>query len=101
MERMRNNRTKNANQICDEIYQRQYLKLKKDYHLQRKKVANKEKAETFQQKKLAKLEKRVNKQFLLDNSMQRQEYSGFTELLNKSVIVDERKVTDEKLRGNY
>ena len=67
----------------------------------RKRVANKERHETFQEKKLAKLEKRVSKKFLLDNSMQRQEYSGFTELLNKSVIVDERKVTDEKLKGNF
>jgi hypothetical protein len=29
------------------------------------------------------------------------EYFGFTELLNKTVIVDEKMITEEKLRGNF
>ncbi len=35
IQRMKANRLKNANQICDQIYERQYNQLKKDYHTMR------------------------------------------------------------------
>ena len=35
IQRMKANRLKNANQICDQIYERQYNRLKKDYHTMR------------------------------------------------------------------
>ena len=35
---MKANRLKNANQICDQIYERQYNVLKKDYHSMRQRV---------------------------------------------------------------
>jgi hypothetical protein len=36
----------------------------------------------------------------LDNSLAKRD-TGFTELLNKSVIVDDKKMTEEKLKGNF
>ena len=91
---------KNANEICDQIFERQYNEMKLQYHQKRAKVGLKVKNETFQERKLAKLEKRVNKKYRLDNSLEQRD-TGFTELLNKSVIVDERMVTEEKLKGNF
>jgi hypothetical protein len=35
IQRMKANRLKNANQICDQIYERQYNRMKKDYHTMR------------------------------------------------------------------
>ena len=32
IQRMKANRLMNANQICDQIYERQYNRMKKDYH---------------------------------------------------------------------
>jgi hypothetical protein len=74
--------------------------MKLQYHRKRAKVAMKVKNETFLERKLAKLEKRVNKKYQLDNTLEHRD-TGFTELLNKSVIVDERMVTEEKLKGNF
>ena len=56
---MKANRLKNANQICDQIYERQYVRLKKDYHSMRQDNTNKVKKQTFQEKRLDKLEKQV------------------------------------------
>ncbi len=38
--RMKANRLKNANQICDQIYERQYNRLKKEYHQKRINLEN-------------------------------------------------------------
>ena len=61
--KMKANRMKNANQICDEIYMRQYKRLKESYakHKQEKQEKNKEK--THQEMALEDIESRVEEDF--------------------------------------
>ncbi len=50
--------------------------MKLQYHRKRAKVAMKVKNETFQERKLAKLEKSVNKKYQLDNTLEHRD-TGF------------------------
>jgi hypothetical protein len=36
-----------------------------------------------------------------DQAFQKMDYFGYTELLDQSAIIDDRKVVNEKLRGNF
>lgn len=56
---MKANKFKNANQICDQIYERQYHRLKKEYHSKRVKKELNIKDLSFQEKLLAKIESKV------------------------------------------
>ena len=98
---MKANRLKNANQICDQIYEWQYNRLKKDYHTRRVKIDNQVKTESFQEKRINSIERVIEEKHKNELQFKKLEYFGFTELINKSVIVDEKMITEEKLRGNF
>ena len=101
IQRMKANRLMNANQICDQIYERQYNRMKRDYHSIKQRAATQVKTKTFQERRLAKLERDITYKHESDQQFKKLEYFGFTELINKSVILDDKMAIREKLRGNF
>jgi hypothetical protein len=67
----------------------------------RLKMDNQVKTESFQEKRINKIERVVEEKHKNELQFKKLEYFGFTELINKSVIVDEKMITEEKLRGNF
>lgn len=56
---------------------------------------------SYQEKLLAKIESKVTLDHERDQAFHKLEYFGFTKLLNQSAVIEEKKVIEEKLRGNY
>lgn len=101
MQRMKANRRKNANQICDQIYERQYGRLKQEYRSIKESRKSKVKDESYSEKRLAKLESKLTNEHELERSFKKLGAFGFTELINQSAAADPKTAVEEKLKGNY
>eukprot|EP00347_Sterkiella_histriomuscorum_P007105 403350241 len=96
IEQMKLNRLKNSNQICDQIYTRQYGRLKKQYHQEKQ---NKEKEQnsqaqanlSYQQQHIAKVVEKVKNDYRLKKEFRSMSYFGFTEILDKAMCLEEER----------
>jgi hypothetical protein len=75
--------------------------LKKEYHLKRASKEFHVREQTLQEKHLAKLERDLCEAFEADKKFKNLECFGFTELLNQSNVIDEKKIIEEKFKGNF
>eukprot|EP00347_Sterkiella_histriomuscorum_P000673 403374939 len=106
IEQMKLNRLKNSNQICDQIYTRQYGRLKQQYHQEKQ---NKEKEQnsyaqanlSYQQQHIAKVVEKVKNDYRLKKEFRSMSYFGFTEILDKAMCLEEEQVNNEKLKGRF
>lgn len=98
---MRENALKNSNQICDDIYLRQYSRLK-NYYGQIKSLRNKHIKElSLRQEHLSKIEQRVEKDFKINTDFKSMNYFSFVEVIDKSALADNERLNREKMRGRY
>ena len=92
---------RNSNQVCDDIYSRQYKKLKESYSSQLSKSFDPSQNDSPIRQLIQRALNKGERNYEIDKEFRQMDYMKFLQLKDKSMMMEDSKAVNEKLKGRF